>query len=82
MEVTLYHSPTCPYCKMAKDMLDKSGIKYKSVDVSASKKVAEGMIEKSGQMGVPVIFFGEEKVIGFDASSIEAGIKLAKKESK
>jgi glutaredoxin 3 len=70
-QVVIYSTPTCPICKRAKAFLDKKGITYKDVDVSASEEAAHEMIHRSGQMGVPVIFVGEQMMLGFNQAKLE-----------
>lgn len=74
MDVTIYTTPTCPYCKLAKDYLKEKGVEYKEVDVAADKKAAQEMVDKSGQMGVPVITIDNEIIVGFDKEAIEKAI--------
>ena len=64
--VTIYSTPTCHFCQMTKDFLKEKGIAYTEFNVSHDLEKRQEMIQKSGQMGVPVIFVGEEMVIGFD----------------
>lgn len=64
--VTIYSTPTCHFCNMAKDFLKEKGISYNEFDVAHDLEKRQEMIQKSGQMGVPVIFVGEEMTIGFD----------------
>ena len=66
MNVKVYSTPTCPYCKMAKSYLDEKGVAYDDVDVTKDATGRDEMIKKSGQMGVPVILVDGEIVIGFD----------------
>jgi len=75
MAVTIYSTPTCPYCKLAKEFLDKNKVNYKNVDVSKDPKAAQEMIDKSGQMGVPVIDIGGKPIIGFDQKALKAALK-------
>lgn len=78
MAVTVYSTPTCPYCKMAKEFFKENGVEFADVDVAADQEKAREMVEKSGQMGVPVIVVpasmsktkNEEVVIGFDRSRL------------
>ncbi|TSC76842.1 MAG: glutaredoxin-like protein [Parcubacteria group bacterium Gr01-1014_31] len=72
--VTIYSTPTCPYCKMAKAYLQKKNVPFTDVDVSVDAAKAEEMIEKSGQLGVPVLDIGGRIVIGFDQPQIEAAL--------
>ncbi len=75
--VTIYSTPTCVYCKGAKEFFKANGISYTEVDVAADAKKREEMIDKSGQMGVPVIEVGEDIVVGFDKGTLSQllGIK-------
>lgn len=78
--VTIYTTPTCPFCKMEKAYLQEKGIAYREVDVSDNPAKAQEMIGKSGQMGVPVTVVtrgGEEKVVvGFDKPALNAALGL------
>lgn len=74
--VTIYSTPTCPYCHIAKDFFKENKIKFKDIDVSKNRKAAEEMIEKSGQMGVPVIVIGEKVIVGFDREAIKKALKI------
>jgi len=69
--VKIYSTPTCPYCKMAKQFLAENNIQFEDVDVSSNQAAAQEMISKSGQMGVPVIDIDGQIIVGFD----KAGIK-------
>lgn len=75
--VKVYSTPTCPYCKMAKEYLSGKKIPYQDIDVSRDQKAAEEMVKLSGQMGVPVIVIDGQIVKGFDKKRIDSllGIK-------
>ena len=64
--VTIYSTPTCHFCQMTKDFLKEKGIDYTDYNVASDLEKRQEMILKSGQMGVPVIFVGDEMIIGFD----------------
>ncbi len=69
--ITLYSTTTCPYCKMEAAWLDQRKIKYEEIHVDLDQKAAEEMVQKTGQMGVPVTAIqyagGEEEyIVGFD----------------
>ena len=68
--VKIYTTPTCAYCKMAKEFFKQNNINYEEKDVVMDMQAREEMINKSGQMGVPVIFVGDDIVIGFDKSRL------------
>jgi glutaredoxin 3 len=73
--VKIYSTPTCPWCKKAKAYFKENNIKFTDVDVSSDKKAQEKMIEKSGQMGVPVIEINEKILVGFDKAKVEEALK-------
>ena len=64
--ITIYSTPTCHFCQMAKDFLKEKGIGYTEFNVASDLEKRQEMIQKSGQMGVPVIFVGDELIVGFD----------------
>jgi len=74
--VTVYSTPTCPYCKMAKAYLDEHKVNYKDIDVSTDRDSAAVMVEKSGQMGVPVLDVEGEIIVGFDKEAIARALEL------
>ena len=76
MEVKIFTTPTCGYCKMAKQLFDENNIKYTEVDVAADEKARDEMIERSGQMSVPVIEIDGELIIGFDREALEKGLEV------
>ncbi len=75
-KIKVYSTPTCPYCKMAKNFLTEKGAAFEDVDVSKNRDAAQEMIKKSGQMGVPVLDINGKIIVGFDRDGIEA--ELAK----
>tara|TARA_Y100000310_G_scaffold342814_1_gene447585 strand:- start:639 stop:884 length:246 start_codon:yes stop_codon:yes gene_type:complete len=75
-KVIVYSTPTCPWCKKAKEFLKEHDIKFEDVDVAADKERAQEMIEKSGQMGVPVIEIDDTVIIGFDKEEMEKLLEI------
>lgn len=63
-EITIYTTPTCPFCKAAKEDSDRKGIKYKEIDVSKDAEELEKMLRISGKRFVPVIVNGENVTVG------------------
>ena len=61
MNVTVYTTPTCGYCRQVKEFLSRRGLKFTEYDVSRDRAAADEMIRKSGQMGVPVIIVDDQK---------------------
>ncbi len=70
-KVVIYSTPTCPYCKRAKDYLSRKGIPYTDINVAEDREKAKEMIQKSGQMGVPVITINNEVVVGFNQTLLD-----------
>lgn len=70
-KVTIYSTPTCPYCVYAKRYFTKNGIAFTDIDVSRDHTAAQEMVNKSGQMGVPVIDIGGDIVVGFQPEVFE-----------
>jgi len=66
MTVKVYSTPTCPYCTQVKEFLKEKSIEFEEIDVAADPKAAQEMIDKSGQMGVPVVDIDGEMIIGFN----------------
>lgn len=64
--VTIYTTPTCVYCKMAKEFFREKNIQYEEKNVAEDAASRELMVQKSGQMGVPVIDIDGQIVVGFD----------------
>ena len=64
--ITIYSTRTCHSGQMTKDFLKEKSIGYTDFDVAHDLEKRQEMIQKSGQMGVPVIFVGPEMIIGFD----------------
>lgn len=77
MNVKIYSTPSCIWCKKTKEFLTEHKIKYKDVNVASDAKAAQEMIEKSGQQGVPVIDIDGEIFVGFDESKIRKALKIA-----
>jgi len=68
--VTIYSTPTCHFCHMAKDFFKEKNIAFTDYDVSVDLAKRKEMVEKSGQMGVPVMLIGDEMVVGFDQAKV------------
>lgn len=74
--VKVYSTPTCPYCHLAKQFLKENNIEFEDLDVSANQRAAQEMIDKSHQMGVPVLDINGEVVVGFDKNRIKSLLNL------
>ena len=72
----IYTTPTCHYCKMAKELFKEHNVAYEEHDVAADPARRKEMVDKSGQLGVPVIDIEGQIIVGFDKDTIakELGI--------
>jgi len=69
-KVTIYSTPTCVFCHAAKNYFDEHGVKYQEHNVATDLAMRREMVEKSGQMGVPVITVDDELIVGYDEPRI------------
>lgn len=76
MRVKVYSTPTCPFCKMTKDFLKENKVKFEDIDVSSDQSKAKEMVEKSGQMAVPVTDIGGKMIVGFNKEKLTEALKL------
>jgi glutaredoxin-like YruB-family protein len=78
-KVMIYSTPTCVYCKMAKAFFEKNHVTYEEHDVASDLKAREEMVNKSHQLGVPVIDIDGNVIVGFDQRTLEGflGLKAA-----
>ncbi len=75
-KVIVYSTPTCPWCIRAKQFLNDNNIPFENYDVSADQGKAEEMVQKTGQMGVPVLDIEGEIITGFDKDKIKQALGL------
>ncbi len=69
-KVTIYSTPSCHFCHMAKDFFKEKNVIFEDFDVAGDQIKRKEMIDKSGQMGVPVIIIGDQLVVGFNKPKI------------
>lgn len=74
--VTVFSTPTCPWCARLKAYLRQRSIAFRDVDVSRDTKAAQEMIRRSGQMGVPQAWIDGQVVVGFDRRRVDALLGL------
>jgi glutaredoxin 3 len=66
-EVTIYTTPFCPYCNMAKGLLKRKSVRFTEIDVSSDSALRKAMRERAnGRSSVPQIFIGSAHVGGCD----------------
>lgn len=69
-KIRVFSTPTCPYCITLKEYLKDKGFEIEDIDVSQDQKSLDEMIEKSGQMGVPVVDIDGNIIVGFDKEKV------------
>lgn len=74
-KVIIYSTPHCPYCVYAKDYFKENNVSFEDIDVSKDKEKAQEMVEKSGQMGVPVIDIDGNILVGFQPEAFDSLLK-------
>ncbi|MBT4936154.1 NrdH-redoxin [Candidatus Woesearchaeota archaeon] len=72
--VKVYSTPTCPWCKKVKEYLTEKKVQFEDVDVSENEDARNEMIEKSKQMGVPVLDIDGKIIIGFNQAEIDKAL--------
>jgi len=75
-KIKVYSTNLCPYCDMLKEFLEEHKIKFENIDVSRDQKSAKEMIEKTGQMGVPVTDIDGKIIIGFNKPELKKALKI------
>ncbi|MBS0001356.1 MAG: hypothetical protein KFF73_20390 [Cyclobacteriaceae bacterium] len=74
--VTVYTTPSCPWCTTLKTYLRKNGIRFTDVDVSRDQQAAQDMVRKSGQQGVPQTDINGQMIIGFDQKKLNQLLEI------
>ncbi len=75
-QVTIYSTPTCHFCHMAKEFFTEHNIPFTDYDVGSDLEKRKEMVARSRQMGVPVIFVGDEMMVGFDRERLTSALEL------
>ena len=73
--VTMYTTPTCGFCHMAKEYFKAKSVEFDTKDITADADAYKEVLDKSGQLGVPVIDIGGSIIIGFDRSKIDLALR-------
>lgn len=56
-KIEIYTTPWCGYCMRAKALLDRKGVAYEEIDVSATPGARETMVTRAaGRRTVPQVF--------------------------
>ena len=71
MQIKVFSTPTCPYCKLVKEYFKEKGLVFDDIDVAADGDAAKEMVKMSGQMGVPVIEIDGQIIVGWNKGALE-----------
>ena len=74
--VIVYSTPTCPHCTTLKNYLKGQKIQFRDINVAQDQKMAEAMVKKSGQQGVPQIEINGRVVVGFNKPKIDELLEI------
>ncbi len=76
-KVIIFTTPTCSFCRAAKQYFNEKRVRYTEIDVSRDQRAAKDMLRRTGQMGVPVILINNRPIVGLDKPKINnlLGIK-------
>ncbi len=69
--VIVFTTPTCSWCRRAKDYLRQQRVTFREVDVSRDAAAARDLVRRTGQTGVPVIEIDGRPIVGFDKPTID-----------
>lgn len=75
--ITIYSTPVCHYCNLAKEFFTANNIVYTEYNVGTDLEKRKEMIEMTGQMGVPVIRVGDDITVGFQESHMRQLLGMA-----
>ena len=70
--VKVYSTPSCPWCIRLKQFLKENNVEFQNIDVSSDQAAVDEMVQKSGQMGVPVLDIEGQIIVGFDKEKIKS----------
>lgn len=73
--VLIYTTPTCAFCHMAKEYFKSKDIEFDTKDITQDKDAYQEILDKSDQLGTPVIDIDGIVVIGFNRNEIDAALK-------
>ena len=79
MNIKIYSTPTCPYCKLAKEFLNERKITFTDINVADNPSAANEMVKLSGQMGVPVIDVDGQIMVGWNQGALEEALGMKEK---
>jgi len=76
MDIIVYSTPACAYCYQLKEFLRSRGVEFKEIDAGQNQEAAQRIVEKTGQMGVPVTEIDGEFIVGFDLERLQKKLNI------
>lgn len=73
--VTVYSTPTCGFCKMAKQYLKSNNIEFTAKDITTDAEAFQEIADKSNQRGVPVLDIDGSIIVGFNRPAIDSVLR-------
>ncbi len=65
-KIKVYSGNLCPYCTMAKKLLERKGLQYEEINVDSQPGLRQELMIKTKRRTIPQIFIGDVHVGGFD----------------
>lgn len=72
----IYSTESCPWCHVTKDFLKDNNIEFEAKDVANDDAARAELVEKTGQLGVPVLDIDGTIIVGFDKAAISKALKI------
>ncbi len=76
--ITIYSTPTCAFCHLAKEYLKSKGITFTEKDITADVEAQKWVLDKTGQLAVPVIDIDNTLIVGFDRERVDLALREKK----
>ncbi len=74
--VVVYSTNSCPWCHRVKQWLEEHHVKYEEVNLNSDPSRIQEMVDKSGQMGVPVTDVNGQIIVGFDEGRLKGALGI------
>jgi glutaredoxin-like YruB-family protein len=75
-KVSIYSTPSCHFCALAKEYFNENNVKFEQFDVASDMEKRKEMMERSGQLGVPVIVIDDQIIVGYNKPKIAKALGL------
>ncbi|MEO0293039.1 MAG: glutaredoxin family protein [candidate division WOR-3 bacterium] len=79
MNIKVYTASNCPYCIKLKNFLKENGIKFKEINISIYPEAVKELKNITGQVGVPVLLFGNQKIVGFNEEHLRKVLNIKRR---